>query len=62
VIEDTNLRKAAANIPGVEVFSSLDLFIEAPAVQDLFPENFVRKHEVEILNLFRYTPFVFDHR
>lgn len=60
VIEDTNLRKAAANIPGVEVFGSLDLFIESPAVQDLFPENFVRKHEVEILNLFRYTPFVFD--
>lgn len=60
VIADKNFRKAVSKIEKVDAFESLEAFIEAPAVQDLFPENFVRKHEVEILNLFKYSPWIFD--
>jgi hypothetical protein len=60
VIADNNLRRAASEIAGVVTFSSLEAFIESPPIQDLFPENFVRKHEVEILNVFKYSAWVFD--
>jgi len=60
VIADNNLRKAVSQIPNVEVFHSLETFIESQRVQELFPENFARKHEIEILNLFKYNPWVLE--
>jgi hypothetical protein len=60
VIADKNLRSAISQISRVVAFDSLEALIESSAIQDLFPENFVRKHEVDILNLFKLTPTVFD--
>jgi hypothetical protein len=52
VVADGDLRGATASIPKVEVFDSLDAFIESEVVQDLLPENFARNHADEILRIF----------
>jgi len=48
---DNNLRKAVAEIANVEVFDDLDALIESETIQQLFPDNFVRKNSNAILGL-----------
>jgi len=52
VCADNNLRAAIAKLPDVDVFENLDALIESQIVQDLFPDNFIRRHSTEILGLF----------
>jgi hypothetical protein len=52
VVADTNLREAISSIPKVEVFESLEAFIESERVQQLFAAAFAQIHADEILRAF----------
>jgi PIN domain len=51
VSDDNNFRKAIDEIPNVEVFENLDALIESEMIQELFPDNYVRKNTNAILRL-----------